>query len=157
MNVILKYFTVYALSGFKFIFGPTLGLAYGFTVTETVLLTVLGMMTTVYLFTYLGDGLRKSMLRFLRKRRKRIFTKRNRRYVKVWQAYGVKGIALLTPLLLMPVGGALLVNLLGGNKKKIIKWMWISAIFWALLDTLLIYYAYDTLSTIPFVRRLIPR
>lgn len=141
MATFLKYFTVYALSGLKFIFGPTLGLAYELPLIVTILLTSLGMMTTVYLFTYFGHPIRRFAARFARGNKK-IFTKRNRRFVKIWNKYGLIGASLLTPLLLTPPGGALLVNIFGSHKRTIIKWMWISAIGWSTIITLFLKYAF---------------
>lgn len=142
MEEFLKYFSVYALSGFKFIFGPTLGTSYGFSLTTTALLTSFGMMTTVYVFTYLGHKLKGLVDRFKRKNRK-LFSKRNRKFVKIWRKYGVKGIAFLSPLILMPIGGAILANVLGGKKKKIIRWMWLSSLFWGFVLTAGVKYGWE--------------
>ena len=141
MEEFLKYFSVYALSGIKFVFGPTLGTTYGFPLVVTALLTSFGMMTTVYVFTYFGGRL-KGLVNKFRKKDRKIFSKKNRRFVKIWRKYGVKGIALLSPIIFMPIGGAILVNVLGGKKKKIIRWMWISSLFWGFVITAIIKYAY---------------
>ena len=140
MATVLKYITVYLLSGVKFVFGPTFGIAYGLPVWLIIVLTACGMMTTIYLFLFFGKNIRA----FFRRLRKnpRVFTKRNRRFVKIWKKFGLKGVCLLTPLILTPPGGGLLVSLLGSNKKMIIKWMWISASFWSTVITLMIKYAY---------------
>lgn len=127
MEEILKYLSIYGLSTLKFIFGPTLGASYGFPVVVTAFLTAAGMMTTVYIFTFFGSQLRGLVDRFRKKDRK-LFTKRNRQFVRIWKKYGEMGIALVTPLLLMPIGGAILINTLGGKRKKIIFWMWVSAL-----------------------------
>lgn len=140
MGIVLKYFSVYILSGVKFIFGPTLGiLVYELPVLAVVLLTALGMMTTVYLFTFFGTPIRKYMRRFQKKDRK-VFTKRNRSFVKIWKKYGLKGVCFLTPLILTPPGGAILINVLGAKKSLILKWMWVSAIFWSTVITILTKY-----------------
>jgi len=140
MEIILKYLTVYLLSGLKFIFGPTLGVAYDLPLSVIILLTAFGMMTTVYLLTYFGDPIRGA-LKGLRKNPKK-FTKRNRQFVKIWRKYGLEGVCLLTPIVLTPPGGGLLANLLGTNKKKIIKWMWISALGWSTIISSIVKYAY---------------
>lgn len=140
MGTALKYFTVYFLSGLKFILGPTFGVANELPLLAIILLTAAGMMTTVYLFTFFGDEMRSIFKRF--RKNPRTFTKRNRRFVKIWRKFGLKGICLLTPLILTPPGGALLVNLLGTNKKKILQWMWISALFWSTILSVIVKYAY---------------
>jgi len=142
---LLKYLSVYALSGFKFIFGPTLGAAYEFHWLLSGLLTALGMMTAVYIFTY-SSGILKRFTKKFRKKDRKVFSKKSRRYVKVWRKYGVKGIAFLTPLILMPWGGAILANVLGGKRHEIIFWMWISALFWGLVISLVVDQAYWLIS-----------
>ena len=134
MEEILKYLSIYGLSTLKFVFGPTLGATYGYSIFLTTILTALGMMTTVYIFTFFGDQLRVLINRFRKKDRK-LFTKRNRQFVRIWSKYGEMGIALVTPLLLMPIGGAILINALGGKKSKIFFWMWISALGHGLLQS----------------------
>ncbi|WP_420316736.1 hypothetical protein [Ekhidna sp.] len=140
MATVLKYFTVYFLSGLKFIFGPTFGVANDLPIIATIILTSLGMMTTIYLFTFFGDEIRKFFSRF--RKNKRVFTKRNRRFVMLWKKFGLKGLCILTPLILTPPGGGLLVNLISSKKKLILKWMWISAVLWSTIITLLIKYAF---------------
>ena len=140
MSTVLKYITVYFLSGFKFIFGPTLGVAYDLPLIVIILLTAFGMMTTVYLFTFFGSDIRKFALRF--KKEPKVFSKRNRRFVKVWRKFGLEGVCLLTPLILTPPGGGLLANLLGTDKRKLLKWMWISALGWSTILSTLVKYAY---------------
>ncbi|MBL7924396.1 MAG: small multi-drug export protein [Bacteroidia bacterium] len=68
-------------------------------------------------------------------RSRRIFTKRNRRVVKVWKKYGLTGIAIITPVLLSIPIGTILANLLESNKKKIILYMFFSILFWSLAMT----------------------
>lgn len=131
MSTALKYFSVYILSGLKFIFGPALGvIAYELPIFVVILLTACGMMTTVYLLTFFGDSIRTFLKRF-RRREKKIFSKTNRWFVKVWKRFGLKGVCFLTPLILTPPGGALLINIVSSKKTEIIKWMWVSALFWS--------------------------
>jgi len=140
MATALKYFTVYFLSGLKFVFGPTFGVANDLPIVAIIILTACGMMTTIYLFTFFGEDLRKFMARF--RKNPKVFTKRNRRFVKIWRRFGLEGVCLLTPLILTPPGGGLLANLLGTNKKKLIKWMWISALGWSTIISFIVKYAY---------------
>lgn len=140
MATALKYFTVFFLSGLKFVFGPAFGVANDLPIIATILLSACGMMATIYLFTFFGSEIRGFAMRF--KKNPKIFTKRNRRFVKIWRTFGLEGVCLLTPLILTPPGGGLLANLLGTNRKKLIKWMWISALGWSTLITLIIKYAF---------------
>jgi hypothetical protein len=118
---------------FKFIAGPALGAMYGFTFFEKFIITVLGMMTTVIIVSFIGLKIRARMQRkYNRKKKKKRFTKRNRRIVYLWRHYGEFGVSFFTPLIFSPVIGTLLVMVLGGKRKKVIIYMFISAVFWSL-------------------------
>lgn len=128
---LIKYITVYVISMFKFIGGPALAAAYGMSFVETFVITVLGMMTTVFVISFFGIRLRI----WIQKRfnfKHRLFTKRNRRIVYLWRKYGEFGVSFFTPVVFSPVIGTLLVTSLGGRRKKVIAYMLISAIFWSL-------------------------
>lgn len=146
MDVLWKYFIVYISSSLKFIFGPTIGIAAGFNVFITGSLTVLGMMTSVYVFTYFGADIRRLSQRLSKKKKKKIFSKKSRRFVTIWGKYGVPGIALLTPILLTPIGGTIAVNAFGGKRGEIFKFMWISCIFWSYSITWAVKFASGYLS-----------
>lgn len=140
---ILEYLAVFLTSSVKFIFGPIQGAAFGLGWLETAALTASGMMMTVMVFTFLGQYLRK---RFYRP--KKLFTPVNRRNVRLWRKYGIYGVAALTPLLLSPVGGAILANAFGEKKEKIFFWMLVSAVFWGICITLAVFGAGDWLSSL---------
>lgn len=63
--------------------------------------------------------------------RGKIFTKSNRRIIKVKQKFGLAGIAFLTPMLLSYPIGALLADRFFKNKKKIVLYLSIATIFWS--------------------------
>ncbi|MDH5400325.1 MAG: small multi-drug export protein, partial [Cyclobacteriaceae bacterium] len=123
---------IYFLSGLKFFAGPSLGYLAGLHILLTMFITVAGMMTSVVVFAYFGDWLwRRLILRLTRNQRK--FSKRNRRSVRIWKRFGALGIAFLTPILLMPIGGTLILTSFGSPRKKIFTYMLISATFWSVL------------------------
>ncbi|MFA0961350.1 hypothetical protein AB9P05_06065 [Roseivirga sp. BDSF3-8] len=126
-----KYLSVYLLSMLKFIAGPTMGPAMGFTWLETVIVTILGMMTSVLIFTFFGKQIRAWYMKRRGNKKPKRFTKRNRRFVFIWKKYGIAGVALLTPLIFTPIGGALLVSTLGGEVRKTLIYMLLSAILWS--------------------------
>jgi len=140
MSTAFKYLIVYFLSGIKFILGPTFGTAYDLPLAAIILLTASGMMTTIYLFIFFGPGIRKFASRF--RRNSKVFSRRNRKFVKLWRRYGLIGVCLLTPLILSPPVGGLLTNLMETNKKKMIKWMWISALGWSTVLSTVVKYAF---------------
>jgi hypothetical protein len=127
---ILKYGTVFLVSMFKFIIGPTTGIFAGLSIVETALLTTLGMMTSVVLFSYGGGAARDWWFTTFRHDRK-LFSPRNRKVVKFWIRYGIKGLAFLTPIVFSPVVGTLLAVSFGEDKMRVFRFMLISALFWA--------------------------
>lgn len=128
----MKYIIVYLISMFKFLGGPAFGSAYDLNIIGTAAMTILGMMTSVTIISFYGRKFRmwiQSKYKFKRK----IFTKRNRRIIKIWRGYGEFGVAFFTPILFSPVIGTLLITTLGGKRKRVLIYMLISAIFWAFI------------------------
>lgn len=135
---ILKAIPIYLLCTVKVVFGPTLGYAAGLSIITTTIITASGMMTSVIAFTYFGEWLRLKLLKKWISTRKK-FTPNNRRLVMIWKKFGLAGIAVLTPLGLTPIGGTILAVSLGAPKEKIIFYMLISSIAFAILASATIY------------------
>jgi len=132
-----KYLSIFLLSMLKFIFGPTMGTAAGMSLVETVLLTVGGMMASVFIISYFGTTLRAKVFSRI-SMNKKLFTKRNRNLVKIWNNYGLFGVALLTPIIFTPIGGTLFAVAMGTPRRKIFSYMFFSGMFWAIIITLAI-------------------
>ena len=130
-----KWISVFFFSMVKFVGGPLTGIALGLTVWETVIFTVLGMMTSVLLFSWGGLWIRNQILPQFHSKKKRIFTANKRRIIKVWSKYGLPGVAFLTPLLFTPIGGTMVVVSFGVPIKKILPVMFLTAVFWAVILT----------------------
>ena len=135
---IVKYALVYFWSMLKFIFGPAFGLAANLHPLETGILTVLGMMTSVFVISIIGENVRKWIIKKIYKGSKPGESK-SRRINKILKAHGLKGVAFLTPLLLTPIVGTILALSLGESRKKIFVYMLISAVFWSIVLTFLAY------------------
>jgi hypothetical protein len=146
---LITFLGIYFLCLFKFIAGPLLGSAAGFSLWEIVFVTVSGMMTSVGLFSFLGEWFRKNWGVIRRKKPNR-FSKKNRNIIRVWQKFGVWGIAFLTPVVLTPIGGTVVLTSFGIPKRKILISMLISALFWATAFGLSI----EQLLEIPFFKNL---
>lgn len=135
---IIKVITIILLTMLKFIAGPTLGYAGGFSMLGTIVITISGMMSSVFLFTFLGKLLREKVLvRFFRNRKR--FTKRNRRFITIWRKYGLWGVAFLTPVILTPIGGTIVLTSFGSSKREILISMFLSAAFWSTAISSIIY------------------
>ena len=150
VEYLLKFLAIYLMTLFKFIAGPVLGYVAGYSLAEIMLVTVLGMMSSVLLFTYLGEWAKKQWgIRI--KRKKVVFSRKNRRIVQIWQKFGAAGVAVLTPLLLTPIGGTLVLTSFGVDRRKIISYMFISGLFWSFIFGLSI----EKLLEIPFMEELL--
>jgi uncharacterized membrane protein YjjB (DUF3815 family) len=129
---------VYFSSMLKFILGPVGGYFARLNVLTTILTTVAGMMTVVIAFAFFGDLLKKHVInRFFRKMNR--FSDQNRKFIRIWRKYGLPGVAALTPVIFTPIGGVLLAISFGSPRDKLIIYMFISASFWSVTLTLLIY------------------
>ncbi|MBJ6119822.1 hypothetical protein JAO76_16570 [Pontibacter sp. BT310] len=130
--------SVYLISMVKFFAGPVTGISLGLSYTETVLFTVAGMMTSVLVFSIIGNAFSKWISKRRRQQQKPVFSNKNRRIVKVWQKFGVTGIAFLTPILLTPIVGTIVAALFGASRKRIFVHMLWSSVFWGLCLTLFV-------------------
>jgi hypothetical protein len=135
---IFKAVPIYFSCMLKFIFGPVGGYAAGLNLITTILTTVFGMMTVVFLFTFFGNWIRTKV--FGRFKKRKINLVRAERLQRIWKRYGLVGVALLTPVVLTPIGGTLLAVSSGSPKDKIIYYMFVSACFWSVVISMTVYF-----------------
>ena len=139
MNDLEKYVAVILPSMLKFFLGPLAGIALKLSWWETMFCTVIGMMVSVVVFTFLGKAIRDGWQKW-RKTTPKLFSKSSRRAVKVYRRFGMAGIACLTPLLFTPIGGTLIATSFKIPPVKIIAWMVAFALFWGTIITFAIYH-----------------
>lgn len=133
-----KYLSVIVASTIKFIGGPLSGIALGMTWLETAVCTTVGMMVSVIAVAYAGAALQALFQRF-QKHPPRRFTRRTRLAVRIYKRSGLVGIALLTPLILTPIGGTILALSFRAKRATLLLYMLLSAVFWAIVQTLALY------------------
>jgi hypothetical protein len=92
---------------------------------------VLGGITGVIIFTYLGSHIRVWLIKTFPKHLGKRFSRSTRFLVRVRQHGGIAGIAFLTPILLSIPVGVLLALDLNTHKTKIVSSMVVSCFFWA--------------------------
>lgn len=126
----LKYLTVFALSMIKFLGGPLAGVSMGLPFSSTLGLTVAGMMTSVLIFSIVGASISRWWNLRARRRGKPVFTTHSRRTVRVFQRFGIGGIAFLTPLVFSPIVGTIIATVLGVDRRRILLHMLWSAVLW---------------------------
>ncbi|WP_299826172.1 hypothetical protein [uncultured Pontibacter sp.] len=123
----------------KFIGGPVAGLSAGLTYLESVLLTVAGMMTTVVIFSIIGRAFSRWWAARQRAQNKPVFSKKNRRIIKIWKSFGVVGVAFLTPVIFTPILGTIVAALFGASRRQIFIHMLWSAVVWSALLNLMVF------------------
>jgi membrane protein DedA with SNARE-associated domain len=136
---ILKAVPVFLSTMIKFVFGPLGGYASKLNILTTIISTISGMMTAVIAFTFFGTFLRERVFKPLFQNRKK-FTPRNRKITTLYRKYGLGGIAFFTPILLTPIGGTLIAVSFGSPKEKIILYMFISGVAWAIIFSIMVYF-----------------
>jgi hypothetical protein len=131
--MILKYISdliVFLSSGVKFALGASAVVTGNMGISGTVS-SVLGGITGIILFTYLGGYIRIWLIKTFPNHLGKKFSKGSRFLVKVRTHSGLAGIAFLTPIFLsIPVGVMIALDLTS-HKTKIISSMVISCIFWS--------------------------
>lgn len=139
-----KYISVIAISMLKFMFGPITGLSLQLGWAETAICTVIGMMLMVILIVFANDFLQKLSARFFpRKAQPKKFTKITRLAIKIRRRFGLIGIAFLTPIIFTPPIGAVLATAFRYKKGAILLNMFISAVTWAIVQSLFFFYVKD--------------
>lgn len=110
-------------------------------ITETLIYTNTGGILGIFIFTFFSDFLIKIWDKYwpeklkLNRKTGKIFTKRNRWYVKIKLRYGLLGLVILTPVILsIPIGSFLIVKYYGIKKINII-YMIAGIIFWSFAYT----------------------
>lgn len=142
-ELLLRYFSVYSISTLKFVGGPVIGVATGLNIFETVILTVAGMMTSVFCLSYFGDFFQEKFRSIFPNKKKWI---ENDKIAAIWDKYGIKGIAFLTPVIFSPMVGTIMALSLGGKRHNVLIYMFISAGFWAIVQSVVLHYFGDLVN-----------
>lgn len=143
-----KLIQVLLLSGVKFLFAPPLSFELGFTYFQTILTTTTGGILGVIFFFFLFRKIWPRIRSFLSKpnaqtqparaitktnrKSKKYFSRKNRFIVLIKRKYGLWGIAILTPLLSIPLG-TFLANKYYRNKKSVLFSLTLSVVCWSII------------------------
>jgi len=131
---------------------PLAVLQFHFSFMETIIYLNFGGALGVFFFAYLSGYINRWWNRVHRKRRikqvqnvhdkgtgtskkKKVFTKRNRRIIYIKQRYGLAGISIATPILLsIPVGAFLVVRYYRSKPFRLL-WLLAANLGWSLIYT----------------------
>jgi uncharacterized membrane protein len=133
-----KYVAVILATTIKFFGGQLTGLLLEISWWETAICSVIGMMITVTIVSFLGKGIQRLIAKYQTKKPK-LFSKRSRFAVRIWQRLGIWGIACFTPLFFTPIGGTLLALSFKVPIPKILFSMLVFAVLWGVVLTFALY------------------
>lgn len=152
MGEFLKILSVFITC--MFFFGkagmPAAMVLFNYSFYKVFIVTCAGGITGNIVFTNLSAAILKWRHNYRVKKgkihQKRIFTKSNRRIIRIKNRFGLTGLALLTPLLLSTPLGAFLAERFYKDKKKIIIYLSISVTLWSMVLYLVILWFHDSLK-----------
>lgn len=126
---VLFYLSVVLMSGLKFMVGVAMSLAKGLSFWEQFLCTTSGGILGTAFFTYLGDRVRAWVYRLRRKPPRSL----SERWVRLWNRYGLWGVAILTPPILSPPIGTAIALAFGAPRHLTLQRITIAMIAWGFL------------------------
>lgn len=133
MEVFLKFATVVGLGIIELWAAIPAGLALGLNPLLTGLASALGSILALIFVVLLGDRIRNWIIS--RRKQKKV-KEENSSIERIWDKYGVIGLGLLSPLITgAPLGAAIGVSL-GAPPSRLILWMVIGIVVWAIILTL---------------------
>lgn len=141
MERLIAYGTVVGLSMMKLVLGPIAARGFGLNPLESVVCSALGMIATALVIGTVGDRVR-AFVASMRGDDPAAPDAGRRvppRVRAAFERYGVIGIAVLTPLLLSPPGGALAAVALGVPRTRMMFAMSVAAFIGATVYTVAIY------------------
>ena len=134
MDFWYEIISVFLMSGIKFFAAPFLAKTFGFTYLETIFVTTLGGLAGVFVFFNLGSRIVHFFPNFFKpiNTKRKIFTKKNKFYVKLIRNYGLFGIAIFSPILIsIPVGSFLAARFFENQKTMALAIMCAAVLIWS--------------------------
>lgn len=127
--------SIFFLSAVKFMFAPSVAIAAGFTLLETILITSTGGMFGITVFYYFGHWIIKVIDRWRfgknKPRTKKVFTRKNKFIVRLKGRFGLVGLIIITPALLSIPIGCVVAAKFYYNNKSTYPMLLISTVIWS--------------------------
>jgi len=119
---------------------PSAVIFFKYNFIKAMLVACSGGITGNIIFTYLSATFLNWTHAYREKRniKKKIFTKSTRRMIRIKQRFGLAGIAFITPIISQPIG-AFFAEKFFKDKKKVILYLSVSVVFWALFIYMILY------------------
>jgi len=123
-------------SGVKYLYSAPPALAAGYSIWETIFITVGGAWLGTFFFYYFGGWVTGIIVRFIqkhiykRKKPRKKFSKKNKFLVKIMENYGLIGLCIITPSMISIPVGCIVAARYFGNDKRTLPYMLISVTLW---------------------------
>jgi hypothetical protein len=134
LQILAIYAGIFALSGFKYVPGifATFYPGSPFSFWDRVLCTSSGFMTGVLLYAYAGTWLANQYRKWTGKPTAETQNRKpSERMTRLWNRYGLIGVAFLTPPVISPPIGVGIALAFGARRADIVKYMGLSILLWA--------------------------
>jgi len=135
MADVLKILGLVLFSGIKFFLAPTTTVVAGYGFWETILITISGGIIGFLVFYRFGKLLSQWFQKKFKRKKNKVFSRKNRFIVKIKSSYGRIGIAILTPCLISIPLGAILSASYFSDKKGTVVLNIASVVFWSFVLT----------------------
>jgi len=127
VNPLLKLISTAAAGALDVWVGIITGLALGLSPASSGAVSIAGAVAGVTLVVAAGGRLQHLIYRSRR------LAKRRERIERVWERYGIPGVALQAPLLTGPLLATLLALALGAPARPLLLWMLASVVLWGVV------------------------
>jgi hypothetical protein len=129
---------------------PAAVILFKFNFIKVFIVSCVGGIGGTIFYVYLSAAILKWWDNYKEKKqifnKKKIFTKGNRRIIKIKNRFGLTGIAILTPVLLSIPLGAFVAERFYKDKRKVITQISIWVIIWSIVFYCIYYFFYDNLK-----------
>lgn len=143
--LLAKILSIFFLSATKLLWAPGTAIVSGFSIFETIVITSLGGMAGISFFYFFGriafERIEKWRVRKNLKRTDKtpkIFTKRNRRIIRMKLSFGLVGLVIVTPCILsIPIGCVVAAKFYRHNRYTY-PLLLVSTILWCIVLTIVV-------------------
>ena len=132
-----KILVLLLVSATKFLMGPGTILASGYSPGETIIINIIGGLLGSFFFFYFGAWFFNWLeVKFRKKGRKpkKRFTWKNRLIIRFKNRFGVIGMALLIPIISIPISALISAKYFRDDRKSIPAYI-LSVVFWSFILT----------------------
>lgn len=148
LEKIIQYIIVALISSSRFTYGPLFGLGAGLSFTESFISALIGGLLGTLFYYFIASKL----FRYFAKKRKNslkkkpIFTKNNRKIIRIKQRFGIIGIGFLTVPVFSIMIGSMIAWKFFHHKKTTIPILFGFVLFYNIIYCIVYYFIKETVS-----------